>query len=116
MIGAHAGGRCTALLALPLLPGAAFAHAIPPILIGLALTPVVALILASVYGILKGRWRVIAVNLLLITLWVGLFVLASNTVTSDIIIWSPIVAIILHIVVLLVLIIWHFVRPQTPAG
>lgn len=98
-----------------MLPGVAFAHAVPPILIGLALTPLVALILASIYSVLRGRWRVVAINLLLITFWVGLFVVVSNTVTSDFIIWSPIAAIIIHIIVLLVLIVWHFLRRQRPA-
>ncbi len=98
-----------------MLPGVAFAHAVPPVLVGLALTPVVALVLAGIYSILRGRWRVVAINLLLITLWVGLFVLAANTVTSDYIIWSPIAAVIIHIIVLLVLIVWHFVRRQARA-
>ena len=53
---------------LILLPSVAFAHAIPPIVVRLALSPVLAILLACVYGILEGRRRVLGINLLLISL------------------------------------------------
>ena len=97
-----------------LLPAAAFAHSIPPIMVGLALSPLVALLLACVYGIMAGRWKVLVLNLALIALWTLLFGLAAANVTSDFVIWSPIVAMLVHIVALLVLIVLRLVaRSET---
>ena len=95
---------------LLLLPGVAIAHAIPPIVVGLALSPLLALLLACVYGIIAGRWKVLVVHLILISLWVIIFGLAANFVSSDFIIWSPIVAMMIHIAVLIGLIGWRVVR------
>ena len=97
-------------MALLVLPGAAHAHAIPPIAIGLALSPVVALILACIYGFLAGRWRVLTAHLILISLWVILFGLAANFATSDYVIWTPIAAMMGHIAILLVLIAWKAIK------
>ena len=95
---------------LLLLPSIAFAHAIPPIVVGLALSPVLAILLACVYGMLEGRWRVLVINLLLISLWVVLFGLAANFVTSDYVIWSPIAAMMAHIAILVGLIVWKSIN------
>ena len=99
-------------LAALLVPSVALAHAIPPVVVGLALSPVVALLLACVYGYLEGRWRVLVLHLLLISAWVVWFGIAANFATSDYIIWAPIAAIIAHIAILVLLITWKSIASR----
>jgi hypothetical protein len=90
------------LASTPLL---AQAHAIHPWMAAAALSPLLALALAVALGFLSRSAIKGMVHCGLIILWVLLFWLASNLVTSDLIIWTPLILYAIHVLVLIALVV-----------
>lgn len=89
------------------LPTAAHAHGIHPLWIAGALSPLAVLLLCAVLGWMQRSVRVGTMHALLIIVWVTLFWLASNYVTNDYLIWTPLALYLLHTVVIIVLVVWQ---------
>ena len=83
----------------------AHAQQLPGWVVGGALSPVAALFLITVLGWRSRSWITGALHAGLIALWIGLFWVASVYVTNDYIIWTPLVAYALHLLVLIWLVL-----------
>lgn len=90
-------------------PLSAHAHAIHPWMVAVALSPLLAIVLAIVLGVLARSARNGATHVLLILVWVAAFWLASVYVTNDWVIWTPLVLYGIHVVVLLAVIAFQAV-------
>jgi hypothetical protein len=106
-----------AALALLLASGAlaswspdAHAQRIPWIVVPLAASPVIAILLSGVLGIVTRSWLVGLANTSLVILWVAWFTAASNYSTSDLLIWASIAALGLHSLVMVWAIVLHAFR------
>jgi hypothetical protein len=94
----------------------AHAHAIHPLWIVGALSPLVVLLLTVLLGWLARSIRLGLVHAILIIAWVVLFWLASNLVTNDYLIWAPLAVYLLHSAVIIVLVLWYAVTRRRPKG
>ncbi len=92
-------------VSLVALPGTAHAQYISPLIAGLALSPILVLLLAVVLGIVSRSWRIGAWHAGLVVVWVVLFGIASYWVENDYIIWTPLALYVAHSVIMLALII-----------
>lgn len=87
------------------IPISAHAHSVSGWIIGGALSPIVVIGLAIAIGYLKRKWSIGLLHVFLVTLWIALFWVASVYVTNDYIIWSPLVAYLLHVILMIWLIV-----------
>jgi len=92
------------------LPGIAHAQQIHPIFAVMAVSPLLAILLAVVLGVLSRSWRIGAAHVGLIVVWVLLFAIASYWVENDYIIWTPLVLFGVHAVTLSILVAKAAVR------
>jgi hypothetical protein len=97
-------------------PTAAQAHGIHPLWIAAALSPLAVLLLTAILGWLSRSARLGATHALLIVVWVALFWLASNLVTNDYLIWTPLVLYLLHTIVIIVLVASHAITRTKSKG
>lgn len=104
---------CWAILALPL---TAHAHAIHPIWVVGALSPLLILLLTVVLAWLARSVRLGVAHGTLVITWVVLFWLASNFVTNDYLIWAPLAAYLVHSVIILALVICYAFKRATSKG
>jgi len=70
----------------------------------MAVSPLLAIVLAVVFGVVSHSWRIGAAHAGLIVVWVLLFAIASYWVENDYIIWTPLVLFGVHAVTLLILV------------
>lgn len=103
-----------AAVALVLLPLPAHAQRIPTMALVLAALPLVAMILAAAVGIAMRSWPAGLLHAALVALWVAWFVLASNYVRSDLVIWASIGALVLHSLLMVGLIARRLLRRARP--
>ena len=97
-------------IVLGVLPSVAYAQYIPPWMIAVALSPILALLLCVVLGILTRSLKTGAIHAALIISWVVLFSLASYFVENDYVIWAPLALYVMHCALLLVLIVVAIAR------
>jgi hypothetical protein len=95
---------------LALLPLNAYAQKVPWIVLPLAVSPLVAIILAGALGVAARSWSIGLKNTGLVIVWVVWFVIAAKYIPSDPVIWASIVALGLHCIVMLFLIVRHASR------
>jgi len=76
----------------------------------LAVSPLLAILLAVALGIVSRSWQIGAAHAGLIVVWVLLFAIASYWVENDYIIWTPLVLFAVHAVTLLILLAKAAVR------
>lgn len=86
------------------LPGIAHAQHISPLLAALALSPILAFLLAIVLGVVSRSWRVGAAHCGLVGIWIVLFGVASYWVENDYVIWTPLAMYVMHAVIMVALI------------
>ena len=86
-------------------PGTAQAQHIPPIIVALALSPVLVLMLAVVLGIVMRSWKAGLSHSGLIVVWIVLFGVAAYWVENDYVIWTPLLLYVVHAIILIVLIV-----------
>ena len=98
------------LLTLCALPAVAYAQHIPVWLVFAVISPVVVLFFAIVLGFVSRSWQTGLLHAGLVVAWVLLFVLVSNIFTNDYVIWTPLVALAAHAVVILALIVIHIIK------
>lgn len=91
-------------LMLLALPRMAMAQNIPPEIAALALSPVLALLLALVLGIVNRSLRIGLGHSGLVVLWILLFGVASYWVENDYVIWTPLVLYGIHTATMVILI------------
>jgi len=102
--------RLGALLLLTLVSNAAEAQEIPlPIAIGF-LSPLVAIVMAAILGVVARSWRAALINIGLICVWVLGYLAVIHTFTADWIIYTPIALYGIHCIVLSALLGWAIVR------
>lgn len=82
-------------------PSDAHAQKIPWIVVPLAAAPVVAVLLAAALGVVARSWPAGLTNVALVIAWVIWFVAASKYSTSDILVWSSVLALALHALLML---------------
>ncbi len=87
------------------LPGIALAQNIPPIIAALALSPVLAFLLAIVLGVVTRSWRVGVTHSGLVGVWILLFGVASYWIENDYVIWTPLALYGIHAATMVILII-----------
>ncbi len=88
-------------------PADAFAQKVPWTVLPLAASPLVALLLCAVLGVVARSWRTGLGHAALVMLWIAWFWAASNHSTSDALTWAPIAVLALHMLALLVAIVHH---------
>jgi hypothetical protein len=97
--------RAAALLlatgSLALWPLDAHAQKIPWIVLPLALSPILAIFLSAVLGVVTKSWLVGIASTGIVAAWVAWFAVASKYSTSDLLVWAPIVALGLHLIVMI---------------
>jgi hypothetical protein len=97
--------RAAALLlatgSLALWPLDAHAQKIPWIVVPLALSPVLAVFLSAVLGVVTKSWLVGIASTGIVAAWVVWFAVASKYSTSDLLVWAPIMALGLHLIVMI---------------
>ena len=93
-----------------ILPGSAQAQNVPLWVLGAAVSPLFVLVLAGLHGLLRRRWRLALKHAALVLLWVVLFRTASYYVTSDWVIWTPLLLYTGHALMLVGLILTDCVR------
>lgn len=86
-----------------LLPGVADAQQVPPLIAGMAISPIFVLLLAIALGIVSRSLRVGLKHAGLVVLWILLFAIASLWVENDYIIWTPLALYLAHALIMLVL-------------
>lgn len=91
-------------------PSDAHAQKIPWIVLPLVASPIVAVILATAFGVTAKRWSVGLKNVGLVIVWVIWFLTASKYSTSDLVIWASVVALAVHSLVMLWLIVLRVFR------
>jgi hypothetical protein len=110
--------RCAQLLSAAAGPGwtgAAQAQEVPPVVIYLAMSPLVVLILSILLGVVTRRWRWTLASLALGAVWISWFLLASSYTESDTLVWAPVFGMWAQSVALLAWILGSLVlRLRTP--
>lgn len=91
-------------------PLQAYAQKIPWIVLPLAASPLLAVCLSAVLGVMTKSWLVGLGNTALVILWVFWFVAASKFSTSDLLVWAPIGSLGLHSIVIVYLIVLRVVH------
>lgn len=92
-------------LPLVLFPGVAHAQHLSALVVAIALSPVLVFLLAIILGIIARNWKVGAVHVGLIIVWILLFGVASYWVENDYIIWTPLFLYSVHALIITVLVI-----------
>ena len=92
---------------LAIAPLDAHAQKVPWIVLPLAASPLVAIVLAGVLGVVARSWSIALTNAALVFVWVAWFFVASKYVPSDPVIWASLVALGLHCLVMLFRIVQH---------
>lgn len=96
--------KCLSIVAALTLPGTAFAQNVPPVIVAMALSPLLVIVLAVVLGVVSRSWRVGAVHAGLVVVWVLLFGITAYSIENDYVIRTPLVLYGLHAVVIVILI------------
>jgi len=96
--------KYTTAIIVSLVPGIALAQHIPVVVAVAALSPLLVMLCAVVLGALEHNWKVGAIHLGLIVVWLVLFGVASYTVENDYIIWTPMLLYALHALLIIILI------------
>lgn len=91
-------------------PPDAHAQKIPWIVLPLAASPLIAILLAAALGVARKSWAVGVGNTGLVIVWVAWFAAASNYTTSDLLVWTSLAALGLHVLLMLWFIAMHAVR------
>jgi hypothetical protein len=86
------------------MPIVAHAQYIPPVIVALALSPILVLLLAVVLGAVSRSWLVGLKHAGLVLIWILLFGVTSYWVENDYVIWTPLALYVLHAVIMLILI------------
>ena len=92
------------------LPAVAHAQYIPPIIVAMALSPILAFLLAVALGVVSRSWSVGLKHAGLVALWILLFGLASYWVENDYVIWTPLALYVIHAVFMVILIVRGILR------
>jgi len=92
------------------MPTVAYAQEIPVWLVFAVISPVVLLLFTILLGIVSRSWQTGLLHAGLVVAWVLLFILVANIFTNDYVIWTPLVALAAHAVVIVVLIVIHLVK------
>jgi uncharacterized protein YggT (Ycf19 family) len=96
--------KCLFIVLALTAPVSAHAQNIPPIIVAIAVSPVLVILLAVVVGILYRSWLVGATHAGLVVVWVVLTAVASYWVENDYVIWTPLVIYCVHAIILIVLV------------
>jgi len=94
-----------ALALLLLAPRLAHAQHLSVAIVAGALSPVAVCVLAVLVGFVARSWRLGAMHVAVVIVWVALFVIASQWVENDYVIWTPIALYVMHALLLLVLLV-----------
>jgi hypothetical protein len=86
------------------LPAVAHAQHIPPVIVALALSPILVLSLAAGLGVVSRSWRTGLAHVGLVLIWILLFGIASYWVENDYVIWTPLTLYVIHAVIMAILI------------
>ena len=87
------------------MPVVAHAQYIPPIIVALALSPILVLLLAVVLGVVSRSWLVGLKHAGLVGIWILLFGVAAYWVENDYVIWTPLALYVIHAFVMVILIV-----------
>jgi MFS-type transporter involved in bile tolerance (Atg22 family) len=87
------------------LPGIANAQYIPPIIVALALSPLLVMLFAVILGVVSRSWLIGARHVGLIVVWIVLFGIAAYWVENDYVIWTPLALYVGHAIVMIILIV-----------
>lgn len=87
-----------------ILPTVAHAQYIPPVIVALALSPILVLLLAVALGVVSRSWRTGLGHVGLVLIWLLLFGIASYWVENDYVIWTPLTLYVIHAVIMVILI------------
>lgn len=105
--------KCLFIVLALTAPVSAHAQNIPPIIVAIAVSPVLVMLLAVVHGILSHSWLVGATHAGLVVIWVLLIGVASYWVENDYVIWTPLVFYCVHAMTLIVLVFVGVLRRGT---
>ncbi|MGD8476787.1 MAG: hypothetical protein PVH05_13860 [Burkholderiales bacterium] len=96
--------------ALAFMPSDAYAQKVPWIVLPLIASPVVAIALAVIFGIVARSWLIALKNIALVIGWVVWFLAASEFPAPDLVIWASIAALGFHSLIMLWLIMLYAFR------
>ena len=100
-----------AILFCLFLPISAFAHGVTWTTAWVfVFSPIAALILSIVLGVLLRRWLPIILGFASVAFWIAWFWVATQTTTEDVLFWIPIAAVHAQIAILLGWTIWVAIR------
>ena len=108
--------RCIAGALLLLVSSPALAQYIPLWLIAGVISPAWALVLIVALALCAPRLGKAGLHTLLLTVWIVTFLLASNFVTNDWIIWTPMHLYIVQLALLPILLFYEFLRRIEASG
>lgn len=105
-----------AALACIAAPGAAQAQQVPAVFVLAVFSPVVMVLLAGWLGWRQRKLLLGLLHVVLILFWVMLFALLSNSVSQDLLIWTPVMLFLIHSAWILVQLIASFTKTGTRAN